>query len=360
MTMTIRRTTKGRSNSGIADDNNNNEQNRIIQDIISTMTLQQKIGQMSQIEINMLVTDDKSTLNQTKLDYYIGELGIGSVLNNIVPTPSAEGEDDGSLSFWTTSQYRKAAIQIQDTVTKYNNANSIPVIWGLDSVHGCNYIIGKISTPQPINIASTFNITVSKLSGYYASYNTRQGGINWLFSPLLGISYKSSYWSRIYETFSEDPYLTGIMAYNMIYGIQQQQSQKQGSDKDIDMDSTIVPSLAAACGKHFVGYSLPHNGHDRAPSWIPKRHLYQYFVLPWKYVLVPKKRQQQDDSNDDNNVNSNNIGIPKTIMESYTEILMLFSSIFLTAKTNVRKSSTPSHSSITRSRPIWVAVPMEL
>ena len=87
MTMTIRRTTKGRSNSGIADDNNNNEQNRIIQDIISTMTLQQKIGQMSQIEINMLVNDNDNNkdrlLNQTKLDYYIGELGVGSVLNKI-------------------------------------------------------------------------------------------------------------------------------------------------------------------------------------------------------------------------------------------------------------------------------------
>ena len=76
----------------------------------------------------------------------------------------------------------------------------------------------------------------------------------------------------------------------MIEGIQQLD--------DDNGNEAIIPSRAAACGKHFLGYSVPHNGHDRAPSWIPTRHLYQYFLLPWKRVI---------DS-------------VATVMESYTEM----------------------------------------
>ena len=83
-----------------------------------------------------------------------------------------------------------------------------PVIWGLDSVHGANYIHGAVLTPQAINIGATFNKTVATLAGALASRDTRAAGINWLFSPLLGISLSSS-WSRVYETFGEDPKLVG-------------------------------------------------------------------------------------------------------------------------------------------------------
>ena len=151
-----------------------------------------------------------------------------------------------------------------------------PVIWGLDSVHGANYIHGAVLTPQAINIGATFNKTVATLAGALASRDTRAAGINWLFSPLLGISLSSS-WSRVYETFGEDPKLVGDLGTAMIQGIQ---------EKDT---SGGVPSQAAACAKHFIGYSMPHNGHDRSPSWIPTRHLYEYFVPPWRQALKEAK-----------------------------------------------------------------------
>ena len=200
-------------------------------------------------------------------------MGVGSVLNNMVGYP------------WEAADYRRVLVMIDQVTTKYSRP---PVIWGLDSIHGANYVHGATLTPQPISMAATFNRTVAFRAGMLASRDTRAAGINWLFAPLLGIAIQPQ-WSRVYETFGEDPYLVGQMASAMIDGIQHQ--------PDANNHDNGIPSRAAACAKHFVGYSMPHNGHDRSPSWIPKRHLYQYFVPPWREAL---KRSM-------------------TVMESYTE-----------------------------------------
>jgi len=239
---------------------------KIVKETLATMSLSDKIGQMSQVELGLLVQDDPQNpghkiVDHDKLEHYFGELGIGSLLNNV------PGDR------WTASQFRQVMVDIQQIARDHGRP---PVIWGLDSVHGANYIHGAILTPQAINIGATFNKTVATLAGKMASRDTRAAGINWLFSPLLGISLSSS-WSRVYETFGEDPKLVGDMGLAMIQGIQEQDT------------GGGVPAQAAACAKHFIGYSMPHNGHDRTPSWIPNRHLYQYFVPPWREALREAK-----------------------------------------------------------------------
>lgn len=225
---------------------------------LDSMSIEEQIGQMSQIDINMLLSHDENgtRIDEAAVEHFIGDLAIGSVLN----CPSA--------AFWTAQEYRKAVILIQETARKHQRP---PVIWGLDSVHGANYVRGAIVTPQPLNLAATFNISVPYQAGKMASKDTRAAGINWLFSPLVGIAV-NPYWSRVYETFGEDPYLVGQFASKMVQGIQA---------KD---DDGSIPSRAAASAKHFVGYSDPRNGHDRSPSQIPTRQLYQYFVPPWRKV----------------------------------------------------------------------------
>jgi beta-glucosidase len=250
--------------------------NGFVEEMLQSMDWNAQIGQMAQIDVNMLLNDDKTALRQDLLDHYIGTLGVGSVLNNVV---------DPTMP-WSIRDFREAVIQIQATAQKFERP---PVIWGLDSVHGANYLTNTIITPQPLNLAASFNISLSYQAGKWASRDTRRAGIPWLFSPLLGLSW-NPLWSRIYETFGEDPVVVGSMAHAMTQGIQV---------PDDNTDSMhIIPSRAAACAKHWVGYSMPHNGHDRAPSWIPTRHLYQYFLLPWKQVLHETL----------------------TVMESYTEI----------------------------------------
>jgi beta-glucosidase len=238
----------------------------------SNMSLEDQIGQMAQLDIHMLLQDDGyggKRLNPASVNEWIGEKGIGSVLNLVDSVR------------WTVQEYRQMLVQIQKVAAAHQRP---PVVYGIDSVHGGNYFYGSVVTPQPLNIAATFNTTTALQAGLLASRQTRSAGITWLFSPLVGIALEPR-WSRVYETFGEDPVVVGQMAAAMIRGIQLP-------------DNTMVPSRAAACAKHFVGYSMPRTGHDRAPSWIPTRHLYQYFVPPWTAVMKE--------------------GV-MTVMESYTE-----------------------------------------
>jgi beta-glucosidase len=253
------------------------ERERRVLQTLSRMTLTDKIAQMAQVDINDLCEDDpneegKRRLSEEKVRTVIGEHGVGSVLNYIQGRP------------FTPKELREAVMYIQTVAKNYSRP---PVIYGLDSVHGANYVHGAVISPQPINLAATFNTTVAKMAGSLAARDTRAVGINWLFSPLIGISIEPM-WSRVYETFGEDPLVVGAMAQNMIEGIQ------------LDAKDGGIPSKGAACAKHFIGYSSPHNGHDRSPSWIPTRHLYQYFVPPWITAIQ------------DANV--------LTVMESYTEV----------------------------------------
>lgn len=241
------------------------ETSDVVKSRLKAMTLKDKIGQMAQLDINMILEDDGNGGKQLNMDqarHFIGELGVGSVLNTPGDVP------------WTARDYRKVAIQLQSIAQNYSRPL---VIWGIDSVHGANYVHGASLPPQPLNIAATFNTTVSYRAGRLAARDTLAAGIPWLFSPLLGLAWEPR-WSRYFETFGEDPVVVGSMALSMIRGIQED-------------------SKASACAKHFIGYSMPHNGHDRSPSWVPTRHLYQYFVPPWQKV----------------------IGTVDTVMESYSE-----------------------------------------
>jgi beta-glucosidase len=244
---------------------------RSVEQWLDGMSVQEQIGQMSQIDLQLLLNhkdetnphqngDDDVTLNRTKLEYYIGTLGIGSVLNNVVGHA------------WNASQFRSAIMEMQRIAQKYHRP---PIIYGLDTIHGANYIQGATLLPQPLNMAATFNTTMAYRAGVLGSRDTRAAGITWLFAPLLGIGIESR-WSRIYETFGEDMIVVGSMAKAMIQGIQ----THHGDD-----DDDGIPSQAAASAKHFIGYSAARTGHDRAPSWIPSRQLYQYFVPPWRQVV---------------------------------------------------------------------------
>ena len=115
-----------------------------------------------------------------------------------------------------------------------NKVAKVPVIWGLDSVHGANYVMDAILTPQQINLASTFNESVAYRAGTLASKDTRAAGITWLFSPILGLALNPA-WSRVYETMGEDPHLASVMGAELIKGIQAP-----------DTDKRVVPSRAAA------------------------------------------------------------------------------------------------------------------
>jgi len=208
-----------------------------------------KIGQLSQIDIGMLFSDSngqrQDALDEELVEKWIGEYGVGSILNT----------HNGDDRYWTASQYLRASRLIQDVARKHGRPW---VLWGIDSVHGANYIYNATLTPQPVNIAASFNRTMAYEAGRIAAADTAAAGMHWVFSPLAGVAYDAAAtgWSRIYEAYGEDPYVVGEMATQTVQGIQQQQQ-------------------VAACAKHFVGYSSPRTGHDRyciVQSIVSKKH----------------------------------------------------------------------------------------
>jgi Beta-glucosidase-related glycosidases len=187
-----------------------------LEEILNSMSVSDKIHHMAQIDFSLLFTNDK--IDHEKIEYYFGKLGIGSLL--IVPYKQ---------EYLTASSYRSIMLAIQNVTQIYHRP---PVLAGIDSVHGANYINGAILFPQPINIASTWEEGNARSMASFGARETLAAGIPWMFSPIVGLGMEPS-WSRMYETFGEDPYLVGAFARAVVEGIQQRG--------------------VAACGKHFVG-----------------------------------------------------------------------------------------------------------
>jgi len=147
-----------------------------------------------------------------------------------------------------------------------------PTLFGLDSVHGANYVWGAALPPAPINQGATFDPEAARAAGALAAKDTRAAGIPWLFAPILGIGVEPR-WSRHYETYGECPHLVSAMGAAAVEGIQ------------ADTNDGGVPRRAAASAKHFIGYSAPTGGLDRAPSLIPPRMLKQLYLPPFRAAL---------------------------------------------------------------------------
>src|SRR5215216_6048028 len=223
---------------------------RKIEDLLKRMTLEEKVGQMTQLAIGMIVNgrDQDVKIDPAKLDKAIVKYVVGSILN----------VSDQAL---TVDRWREIIGQIQDAATK--TRLGIPVIYGIDSIHGANYVQGATLFPQEIGMAATWNPELMKRASEITAIETRAAGIPWSFSPVLDLG-RSPLWPRFWETFGEDPYLAKVMGVAFVRGL-------EGSD--VSSQNQVASSL-----KHYMGYSLPLTGRDRTPAWIPENYLREYFL----------------------------------------------------------------------------------
>ena len=222
-------------------------------DLVGRMTLAEKAGQMTQLEIGM-ISDGKGTalkINPEKLRKAVVEYGVGSILN----------VDDEALP---VERWRDILRQIQAAAEK--TRLKVPVLYGIDTIHGANYVAGATLFPQPLGMAATWNPLLMERGSQVAAAETRAAGIPWNFSPVLDIG-RQPLWPRLYESLGEDPYLASVMGVATVRGY-------QGSDP-------ASPANVAACMKHYIGYSLPTTGHDRTPALIPDRTLREYVLPPF-------------------------------------------------------------------------------
>ena len=134
-----------------------------------------------------------------------------------------------------------------------NSRLGIPIIYGVDGVHGHNNLSDATMVPHQIGLGATFDRKLARRLGRRTGTDVRATGIPWDFAPVLDTQ-RDIRWGRSYEPFGEDPLVNGILGAATIKGLQ---------GRDIS-----APDAVAATAKHFIGYSAPDNGHDRTDATI--------------------------------------------------------------------------------------------
>jgi beta-glucosidase len=177
------------------------------------------------------------------------EYHVGSILN--------VGQSGYTLAHWL-----EVITTIQDMAKK--SRLGIPVLYGIDAIHGANYTIGATIFPQAIGQAATWNPGFIRRLGEVTAYEVRASGIPWNFNPVLDIG-REPLWPRLWETFGEDVFLAKTLGTAYIEG-------QMG-------DNVAARDRVAPCLKHYAGYSMPRTGKDRTPAWIDERMLREY-ILP--------------------------------------------------------------------------------
>lgn len=224
-----------------------------IESLLKQMTVEEKVGQMTQLTIDMVTTgkDQKVEIDPVKLEKAIAKYGVGSILN---VTNQA----------LTLDHWARIIGPIQAAAAK--TRLKIPVIYGVDSIHGANYVQGATLFPQELGMAATWNPALMQRAAAITAMETRAAGIPWSFSPVLDVG-RNAMWPRLWETFGEDPYLATVMGTAFVRGLEGQ---------DISSDQHVAASL-----KHYVGYSFPLTGRDRTPAFIPEYALRENFLPPF-------------------------------------------------------------------------------
>ena len=217
-----------------------------IQEWLKKMTLEEKIGQMCEITVDV-VTDfpgskDGFKLSEAMLDTVIGKYKVGSIL--IVPLSVAQKKE-----VWAA-----AIKQIQDKSMK---EIGIPCIYGVDQIHGTTYTLDATMFPQGENMGASFNRALVRRGAEISAYETKAGCIPWTYAPVVDLG-RDPRWPRMWENYGEDCYVNAEMGVEAVKGF-------QGSDPN-----HIGEYNVAACMKHYMGYGVPVSGKDRTPSSISR------------------------------------------------------------------------------------------
>lgn len=231
-----------------------------VEKTLAKMTLDEKIGQMLELNLDIMGAYDASgkwKLNETMLDTCISKYKVGSLLN----APGTRAA--------TVEQWQEWIRLIQKKSMKHIG---IPDVFGLDHNHGVTYTQGGTLFPQPINIAASFNTELARTGAQVTAYESRAANCPWVYNPVTDLG-RDPRWSRIWESFGEDPIVNARMAEAEIMGY-------QGNDHNHLSRYNVATSL-----KHYMGYGAPFTGKDRTPAYIAPNVLREKYFEPFKAAV---------------------------------------------------------------------------
>ena len=222
-----------------------------VEALLKQMTLDEKVGQMTQVNISVVLKggygNQDASMDMQKLNEAVTKYKVGSILN--------------ALHAYSVETWHQIIRQIQDEAKK--NSRFIPIIYGLDGVHGQTYTLDATLFPTNIGMAATRNVDLAKQEAKVTAKELRASGVRWNFAPVLDLG-RNPIWPRLPETFGEDVYITTTMGSAMV--------------KAYEEDGLRNPTAVASCMKHYIGYGDPRSGKDRTPAYIPDIMLRELFL----------------------------------------------------------------------------------
>ena len=234
-----------------------------IDSLLARMSLIEKVGQMTQIDLSVLVKGgycnpvEPLALDEAALATAFGKYRVGSVLN------CACGSGSKSPATWN--------FLIDGIQASAQSHGLMPILYGIDAIHGTTYSSKGTLFPQPLGQAATWNTALVERGAEITAYETRASGIPWNFSPVLDLG-RQPLWSRMFETYGEDVHLCTQMGLAAVKGY-------QGASEQID-DLHV-----AACLKHFLGYSASLSGKDRTPAYLAERDWRDLYLPPFEAAI---------------------------------------------------------------------------
>ena len=235
-----------------------------VDSVMSNLTLEEKVGQMAQYTLDVIGKEvspnqsvDPFEFDPAKLDTILGMYKVGSILN----TTNNKAQ--------TTEMWSYIIKTIQDRAIR---ETGIPVLFGIDAIHGTNYTAGATLFPQGVGMGATFNTALMEEGSRISAYETRASNIPYTFAPTMDLI-RDQRWSRHWESYSEDTYLTAQMALASLKGF-------QGDDYNNIGKNHVAVSL-----KHYMGYGVPVSGKDRTPAIISESDLREKFFEPFRRAI---------------------------------------------------------------------------
>ena len=226
-----------------------------VESVLKTLTLEEKAGQMVQLTSETFCTD--GLVDTAKVRHLVREYKIGSFLNMI-------GVSSRPRAI-TAEQIKKIQNITMDEL-------GIPMVYGLDMIHGATYLDDATFYPQEVNLAATFDRSYANMMGKVIAYESRAAMTPWVFSPVMDLS-RNPCWPRVWESWGEDPYLQSEMSVAETIGA-------QGHDPNHIGLENVAVSI-----KHYLGYGATASGKDRTPAYVAPDDLREKYFRPFKECM---------------------------------------------------------------------------
>lgn len=226
--------------------------------LISQMSLEDKVGQMTQLTLGFLSTSDQQHDGKEKLVDWdkvktaIETHRVGSILNS-------------AGNAYPIEEWHRIVNGIQAVALA--QPLQIPVIYGIDAIHGTTYTQDATLFPHNLGMAATRSKVLTRQASLVCAAETRASGLRWTFDPVFDVG-RQPLWPRFPETFGESAHLCGALGSEVV---------KAYEGVELNQGTGV-----ASCMKHFLGYSVPATGKDRTEAYISHLEMWEHHIPPFQ------------------------------------------------------------------------------